>query len=282
MFVVACPCGIGLAAPTAFLVGSGLAAKFGILARGGGEAFQEMAQLDIVVFDKTGTLTQGGEPRVSDFEVLSSTDGVCPEDVMGIAAEIQSTSSHPLAVAIRHFCEQHEASAVTGSDFTETAGRGVKGYFETLRCTAVIGNEAWAQEHGVVISPDIARKLGDWKSEAKSIALMALRHESQTEASFNIAAIFAITDPLRPEARDVVRCLQEQGIGTWMISGDNVTTAEAVAKTVGIPGSNVIAGVLPHEKVFISSPYHRGTLVTYRYSRPRRCSGCNRWEVKED
>src|ERR1700735_515871 len=84
VFVVACPCGIGLAAPTALLVGSGLAAKHGILARGGGEALQEMAQVDIIVFDKTGTLTEGGEPTVSDAEILSSP--LQRKVILGIAA----------------------------------------------------------------------------------------------------------------------------------------------------------------------------------------------------
>jgi cation transport ATPase len=213
-----------------------------------------MAQLDVVVFDKTGTLTEGGEPRVSDFEVFGSNEvGFGREVVLGIAAEIESTSSHPLAIAVRHFCDGHGASSVTGSDFAETAGRGLKAYFEALRCTAIIGNEAWVQDHGVVVNPDAVRKLEDWKAEAKSIILLALRHEVQTEASFHVAAIFAVTDPLRPEANDVIKCLQEQGVGTWMISGDNVITAKAVAKTVGIPEANVIAGVLPHEKVFTSA-----------------------------
>lgn len=248
VMVIACPCGIGLAAPTALLVGSGLAAKYGILARGGGEAFQEMAQVDIVVFDKTGTLTQGGEPRVSNSNILAGRWG--RETILGIAAELESTSSHPLGVAITAFCKAEAADAVSGSLFEEVSGRGLKALLEDLRCTAIIGNELWMEEHSVTIDASLSEELDIWKSEAKSVVAMALRDEKDGDGSpFHPVAIFAIADEIRPEARSVLSTLQQQGIGTWMISGDNVKTAEAVAESVGIPRGNVIAGVLPHEKV---------------------------------
>jgi cation transport ATPase len=245
VFVVACPCGIGLAAPTALLVGSGLAAKHGILARGGGEAFQEMAQLDIVVFDKTGTLTEGGEPRVSDAEILLPS--VPEQTLLGIAAELESASSHPLANAIRHYAGKHGAISVTGSAFDEIAGKGVKADFDEMRRKAIVGNEALMRDHDVLLSADILQVLERWKSEAKSIVLLAVTDADSD--NFVVAAIFAVSDPIRKEASGVIRHLQEQGIGTWMISGDNETTAKAVAKSVGIPEMNVIAGVLPQQKV---------------------------------
>jgi cation transport ATPase len=246
VFVVACPCGIGLAAPTALLVGSGLAAKHGILARGGGEAFQEMAQLDIVVFDKTGTLTEGGEPRVSDAEILLPS--VPEQTLLGIAAELESASSHPLAIAIRHYAGQHGAISVTGSAFDEIAGKGVKADFDEMRRKAIVGNEALMRDHDVLLSADILQVLERWKSEAKSIVLLAVT-DADLDSRFVVAAIFAVSDPIRREAAGVIRHLQVQGIGTWMISGDNETTAKAVAKSVGIPEMNVIAGVLPQQKV---------------------------------
>ncbi|KAG1755715.1 heavy metal translocatin [Suillus lakei] len=245
VFVVACPCGIGLAAPTALLVGSGLAAKYGILARGGGEAFQEMAQLDIVVFDKTGTLTEGGEPRVSDAKILLSS--VPEETLFGIVAELESASSHPLANAIRQYASKHGAASVTGSAFDEIAGKGVKADFDGMRRKAIIGNEALMRDHDVLLSPDVLQMLERWKSEAKSIVLLAVM-DADLGDQFVVAAIFAVSDPIRREATGVIRHLQEQGIGTWMISGDNETTAKAVAKSVGIPEMNVIAGVLPQQK----------------------------------
>ncbi|KAG1833117.1 heavy metal translocatin [Suillus variegatus] len=245
VFVVACPCGIGLAAPTALLVGSGLAAKYGILARGGGEAFQDMAQLDVVVFDKTGTLTEGGEPRVSDAEILLSS--VPEKTLFGIAAELESASSHPLANAIRQYAGGHGAVSVVGNAFDEIAGKGVKADFKEMRRKAIVGNEALMQDHDVLLSPDVLQVLDRWKSEAKSIVLLAVT-VADFDNEFVVAAIFAVSDPIRREATGVIRHLQEQGIGTWMLSGDNETTAKAVAKSVGIPEMNVIAGVLPQQK----------------------------------
>jgi cation transport ATPase len=270
VFVVACPCGIGLAAPTALLVGSGMAAKHGILARGGGEAFQEMAQVDAVVFDKTGTLTEGGEPTVLNAEVLSSKTSLERKVVLGIAASLESASSHPLGSAIRKFCQSEGASSVDGSTFEETAGRGLKARFENLRCTAIIGNEAWLEEHGVTVDESIGQQLEIWKGEAKSVVLLAVRNESLLEhTSFDVAAVFAISDCLRPEAKSVVSYLQHEGIGVWMISGDNPKTAVAIARVVGIPAANVIAGVLPHEKVTqrIFMPKYRFTYVLIKGAR---------------
>ncbi|KAF8837675.1 heavy metal translocatin [Paxillus ammoniavirescens] len=245
VFVVACPCGIGLAAPTALLVGSGLAAQHGILARGGGEAFQDMAQLDVVVFDKTGTLTQGGKPRVSDFEIISPSKW-SHETILGIAAELESASSHPLGGAIKQFSEEHGAAHLNAVSFDEVAGRGLKALFDALGCTAIIGNESWTTEHGAIVDAKVASTLEKWKTEAKSVILLSV--SDGTAETFSVVAIFAVTDPLRPEAPGVIRHLHEQGIWTWMISGDNDVTAKAVAKMVGIPEMNVIAGVLPHQK----------------------------------
>jgi Cu+-exporting ATPase len=274
VFVIACPCGIGLAAPTALLVGSGLAAKFGILARGGGEAFQEASQIDVVVFDKTGTLTEGGEPHVTavallslpDQQIAGSKDASAPRAaILGIASQLVSTSSHPLSAAIQGFCRQDEILEVDSSQIDETPGRGLKGSFRNAKASvefeAILGNETWMEEHGISISGSKAAILYGWKSDAKSVVILAVRaiypsegdsgerpERNSNQRAFSIVAMFAVEDRLREEARDVVAGLQSQGIETWMISGDNPTTAKAVAKAVGIPQDNVIAGVLPHEK----------------------------------
>lgn len=266
VFVVACPCGIGLAAPTALLVGSGLAAKFGILARGGGEAFQGMAQVDIVVFDKTGTLTEGGDATVSDFEIFDTSSRWEPTVLLGIAAELESASSHPLGTAIRSFCGARNALPLNSSMLEETAGRGLEAHFEHIHCSAIIGNESWFVEHGTVLDDTVKRQLEKWKSEAKSVILLGIRDESgahEDSKSFVLAAIFAVADRLRPEAQYVVSSLQHQGIGTWMISGDNAVTARAVAQAVGIPMTNVIAGVLPHEKVLSTNLMTLGRQFTH-------------------
>ncbi|KAI0698532.1 heavy metal translocatin [Cerioporus squamosus] len=240
VFVVACPCGIGLAAPTALLVGSGLAAKFGILARGGGEAFQEAAQLDVIVFDKTGTLTEGGDPEVTDADIIadSSSLHLSKEDILGLAMEMESASSHPLASAIRGYCQENQAKSHTGTSVDETPGRGLKASFESLKCIAVIGNEAWMKEHRAAVNGRLSDLLELWKSEGKSVVLMAVASAPKADAesaSFTVVAAFAISDPIRPEAREVLVRLQAQGLGP-------------VACMVGIPETNVIAEVLPHQK----------------------------------
>ncbi|KAI0663284.1 heavy metal translocatin [Cubamyces menziesii] len=249
VFVVACPCGIGLAAPTALLVGSGLAAKYGILARGGGEAFQEAAQLDIIVFDKTGTLTEGGEPKVTDAELfLEGADrpNLSKDDVLGMAMEIESASSHPLATAIRSYCEERGVDAPTVSNVEETPGRGLKASFTKLGHTAIIGNEAWMEAHRCPIDGRLSELLHSWKGEGKSVVLLATCPDGGE--AYTVVAAFAISDAVRPEAKEVLARLQSRGVGTWMISGDNAVTAKAVAKSVGIPETNVIAEVLPHQK----------------------------------
>ncbi|KAJ3857378.1 E1-E2 ATPase-domain-containing protein [Lentinula lateritia] len=242
VFVVACPCGIGLAAPTALLVGSGLAAKYGLLARGGGEAFQEASRLDIVVFDKTGTITTG-KLQVSDVKYVTNSSWN-EETILGIIDEMESTSSHPLAIAIREFCAANSTNPQNGASFRETAGRGLFASFQSLSCSVVIGNECWMQENSVEIGLEIRDLADSWKNEAKSVVFVA----AQRDAQWDLLAIFGVADLIRPEASNVISLLIKAGIETWMISGDNEKTALAVAAAVGIPSSNVIAGVLPQEK----------------------------------
>ena len=234
------------------LVGSGLAAKFGILARGGGEAFQEAAQLDIVVFDKTGTLTEGGDPKVTDVEIITghADVGLSREEILGIAMEIEAASSHPLATAIRGHCEDNNPKSLTATSVEETPGRGLKASFTSLKCTVVIGNEAWMEHHHVKVDGRISELLHLWKSAGKSVVLLAIRLGlGSSILPFVVVAAFAVADPIRPEAKEVLLRVRGQGLGTWMISGDNTVTAKAVARSVGIPETNVIAEVLPHQKV---------------------------------
>lgn len=239
-----------------------MAAKFGILVRGGGEAFQEAAQLDAIAFDKTGTLTMGGQPTVTDTEDVCGRSPWRREIVLGLASEIEASSSHPLATAIRLYCKGNHVIPHTATSVEEVPGRGLKAIFYGISCSAIIGNEAWMAECGVEVPVELSGRLESWKSEGKSVVLLAVRQDDVVEASgtspFRIVFSFAVADSLRQEAKAVISHLQSQKLATWMISGDNVTTARAVAKQVGIPESNVIAGVLPHEKVrrqcFVQAP----------------------------
>ena len=214
---------------------------------------QEAAQLDAVVFDKTGTLTVGGGPSVTDSEDLCDGGPWNRGTVLGIAAELESSSSHPLATAIRSYCESNDAIPQMSSSVEETPGRGLQATFNDVGCSAIIGNEAWMVEHGAGVPIEIVGRLESYKSEGKSVVLLAVcghdTSEEQGTHQFKVLVLFAIADPVRPNAKAVVSDLQSRKLATWMISGDNATTARAVAKQVSIPDSNVIAGILPHEKV---------------------------------
>ncbi|KAI9810912.1 MAG: hypothetical protein M1827_005771 [Pycnora praestabilis] len=254
VFVVACPCGIGLAAPTALFVGSGLAAKHGILVKGGGEAFQEASNLDVVVFDKTGTLTTGGGLKVTDHDVLSS--GMDESTIWALVQALEESSSHPIAKAIISLCETKSRASIQHADIDEIAGRGLRGTFtisrtdEQSQFEAAIGNEDLIRSLGLQLDGYWISNTQKWKTEGKSVALLCIRLLPKEGASseFSLAAQFATTDPLRPEAVKVVRKLQAFGLMTYMLTGDNATTAVAIGEQVGIPASNVIAGVLPSEK----------------------------------
>ena len=279
MFVVACPCGIGLAAPTALLVGSGLAAKYGILVQGGGEAFQEASQIDVIVFDKTGTLTEGSEPKVTDVIIhhgLQSTekerssehDAEWSNAIAAIVLELASASSHPLCLSLRKHYQDVGTStlpSVVGVDIEELAGCGMKGLFhfqlgddaDIVQVRALLGNNTWLREQGASWSDlEDPEQLHRIKLQGKTVVLLALDNtklDKTSSSSFSIVAVFAISDKIRPEAPSVISQLHAKDIDIWMISGDNEITAQAVARSVGIPSQNVIAGVLPQQKVKLSS-----------------------------
>ena len=280
VFVVACPCGIGLAAPTALFVGGGLAAKHGVLVRGGGEAFQEASDLDAVVFDKTGTLTEGGDLKVTDHETL------VPEEDTNIAWSMANAlgeqSTHPIARAILNFTTLQPSVGVNADVITEESGLGLRGTF-TVRSSsgsgpvtyeAALGSESLMKSLGQSLQSQsyfISRRLSLWQSQSRSVALLALRrlptkpitqkvrlsstptdaienNSTKITTTWNIAAIFATTDPIRPSALLTIQALHSRGLPVYMLTGDNLPTANAVASSLGIPIANVFAGVLPTQK----------------------------------
>ncbi|KAJ5888162.1 ATPase P-type K/Mg/Cd/Cu/Zn/Na/Ca/Na/H-transporter [Penicillium taxi] len=256
VFVVACPCGLALAAPTALFVGGGLAAKNGILVKGGGEAFQEASRLDAIVFDKTGTLTEGGSLKVSDHEVLTKDESLL-KYAWALARKMEESSNHPIAQAIYAFCESKSPVNILSSDLQEILGQGMKGTF-TVRdgssehqYEAAIGNERLLDSvlPSEVDTYFITNLLSKFQSAGKSTAILLLRPINQPEKShFVPAIIFATSDTIRPEAIDIISQLQKRRVDVFMCTGDNQTTAHAVAHMLGIPRSNVMANVLPAEK----------------------------------
>ncbi|KAH7410609.1 P-type ATPase-like protein [Cadophora sp. MPI-SDFR-AT-0126] len=287
VFVVACPCGLALAAPTALFVGGGLAAKYGILVKGGGEAFEKASKIDCIVFDKTGTLTMGGDPVVTDFDVMPVDFGTnsqaskssilrlvkeleqakdskesSQEDsqstILGMVKALEENSSHTVAKALVSFCKNMTVSDVHLDNVEEIAGKGMSGKFDLDGSVAgagtemVIGNETLISANDVAIPIPARSELEKWKQEGKSVALAAVKvfndTVQETPGVWRLAAIFAISDPIRPEAPGIIRALKKSGKDVWMLSGDNPVTANAIGAKVGIPISNIIAGVLPSEK----------------------------------
>lgn len=243
------PCGIGLASPTALFVGGGIAAKHGILVKGGGEAFQEASGVDCVVFDKTGTLTVGGEPKVTDHKVNSMPNAHLGEaDIFGAIFAIESQSSHPIARALMSFCKPRGTTSIEIEAAKEMPGRGMQGRVKLSVGEIVevlIGNELMLADNSVTVPFVSEGLLAQWKDEGKSIALVAIKSATQ---SWQLTVMLAISDELRPEARYVIQSLQRSNVDVWMLSGDNERTAQAVGKEAGIPVTNIIAGVLPAQK----------------------------------
>ncbi|CAK7225022.1 hypothetical protein SBRCBS47491_005750 [Sporothrix bragantina] len=266
VFVVACPCGLGLAAPTAIFVAGGMAAKYGILAKGGGEAFEKASRIDCVVFDKTGTLTMGGEPTVTDSamfdgsEEADETSDVSDSkkaDLLAALKAVEENSGHPIAKAIVTFCssDTHPSGPSGRADeLQEIAGRGMRAMFHSRAGNErsfeiIVGNEALMADFAVVVSDRVKALLQQWKSDAKSVALAATRPLGDDEQKpWTLSVALSISDPVRPEAAAILAALQARGVRTYMLSGDNAVTAAAVARQIGIPADQVIAEVLPTEK----------------------------------
>ena len=260
VFVVACPCGLALAAPTALFVGGGLAAQHGILVKGGGEAFEKASRLDCIVFDKTGTLTLGGEPVVTEFQSVPINNKfgthaqTSEETILAMVNAIEANSSHTVAKALTSFCKVKETMDISVENVEEIAGKGMRGTFHIGsegKTELIIGNELLMLESDVPIHQDAEPTLKSWKSEGRSVALAAVKStvdDKEVIPSSQLAAIFAISDPIRREAPGIIKALQKRGTDVWMLSGDNQITANAIGAQVGIPSTNIIAGVLPSQK----------------------------------
>ncbi|KAL4908000.1 E1-E2 ATPase-domain-containing protein [Aspergillus multicolor] len=269
VFVVACPCGLALAAPTALFVGGGLAARYGILVKGGGEAFQEASRLNAMVFDKTGTLTEGGSLQVSDHEVFITDHVQLQQIAWAVARKLEESSNHPIARAIADFCKEQPSVSITSSEIDEKSGQGMQGRFTvsipesdgtttTRQFEAAVGNQRLYQS---LSSPDqdhyyLCNTLSKYQATGRSTAILCLREtapmasttQSPEEHYFTPAIVFAISDTIRPDAASVISKLQQRKINVYMCTGDNETTAHAVAATIGIPRTNVLANTLPAGK----------------------------------
>ena len=230
VLVIACPCALGLATPTAIMVGTGKGAELGILIKGG-DVLERAGKLDTVVFDKTGTLTRG-KPEVSD---LLPAGGRSEEELLFLAATVERGSEHPLAETLVREAERRGIVPGEVTDFRAWPGKGVSAALKGRR--ALLGNAAFLSENGVDTG-SLAEKAEELSREGKTVVYLS--------AGGEFWGMVAVADALKPGAAEAVRALRELGMEVAMISGDRLSTAEAVARRAGI--DRVMAEVLPGEK----------------------------------
>jgi len=228
VLVIACPCALGLATPTAIMVGIGKGAEQGILIRDA-ESLELARKVNAIVLDKTGTLTEG-KPAVTDVYWLNGDDSK-----KNILLSLEKQSEHPLAGAVvSYFGNTPSAGGVSG--FESITGKGAR---------AVYGGQSWyagtaglMEENGIPADPALKAKAGEWAAEAKTVIWFAGEKQA--------LAVIAIADQIKPTSAEAVRSLQGSGIDVYMLTGDNETTAAAIAKATGI--AHFQAQVLPDQK----------------------------------
>ncbi|BDG06648.1 heavy metal translocating P-type ATPase [Anaeromyxobacter oryzae] len=233
VLVIACPCAMGLAVPTAVMVATGKGAELGVLIKGG-EALERAHAVRAVVLDKTGTIT-AGKPVVTEVALAAGSETSEPE-LLALVAAVERASEHPLAAAIVAHAAERGAPALAAAAFESATGRGARGTVDGR--AVLVGNEALLAEAGVDPAPLRARA-AELASRGRTVVFAAVDGA--------LAGLVAIADPLRPTSREAIARLRRMGLEVVMLTGDGRSTAEAVAREAGV--ARVVAGVLPAGKV---------------------------------
>jgi Cu+-exporting ATPase len=232
VLIIACPCAMGLATPTAIMVGTAKGAEAGILVRDGA-ALEQAQRVTAVVLDKTGTITRG-QPSVV---ALRPATGTSEADLLRVAAAVERGSEHPLAEAIVREATSRGIDPPSATEFSSISGGGVQATVEGRK--AIVGSERLLGEQGVDVRP--------LESLAREAA--AAGHTPVLVAIEGVAiGVIAIADTVKPESATAVRRLQEAGLEVWMLTGDRAAVAEAIGAQVGIPSNRLLAEVRPGEK----------------------------------
>jgi Cu+-exporting ATPase len=246
VLVVACPCALGLATPTAVTVGIGRGAELGILIKNG-EALEVAEKITTVIFDKTGTLTKG-KPEVTDILPV----GVSEQTLLGFAAGVEKNSQHPLAQAVVRKAKSTGVTIEEADHFDTFGGKGV--IATVLGETVLVGNRLLMQEKGVVIPEETEARITSFEQDGKTVILIA--------AGNQMAGVIAIADTLKETSKDAVRQLKSMRIQVVMITGDNKRTADAIARQIGI--ERVVAQVLPQDKAAeVKALQEKGEIVAF-------------------
>ena len=229
VLVIACPCALGLATPTAIMVGTGKGAEYGVLIKGG-EALEVTHQIDTIVFDKTGTITEG-KPVVTD--IITTT--ISEDELLSIAASSEKGSEHPLGEAIVKGAEERNIKFKEISNFKAIPGHGIQVEIEGK--VILLGNKKLMTENSIEIR-DLGVKSDKLANEGKTPMYIAINNK--------LEGIIAVADTVKPSSKEAIENLHKMGIKVAMITGDNKKTADAIAKQVGI--DIVLAEVLPEDK----------------------------------
>lgn len=238
--VIACPCALGLATPTALMVGTGRGAKMGILIKNG-EVLEAVNDVDTVIFDKTGTITQG-KPQVTDI-VGDQTQ------VLQLAASLEAASEHPLAAAILARAKALDLKPQEITDFEAVEGKGVKAQINGK--TGIVGNQKLGSDYQ--LAPDLQQAMVRLQNEAKTVVLVGMDNQ--------IIGLIAIQDVAKSTSKAAIAALKARGLKTVMLTGDNQRVATAVAQQVGI--DDVIADVLPSDKAQRVQDYQKTGKVAF-------------------
>ena len=233
VLVVACPCALGLATPTAIMVGTGKGAEKGILIRGG-ESLERIQAVRAVLLDKTGTITKG-KPELTDVVALSGTNET---DMVRLVAEAEQGSEHPLATAIVDGVKERGVTLQSNPErLTAIIGRGLEAIVEGH--TVLVGTSRLLSERAINFAV-IQEQMEALEGQGKTVMLAAIDNE--------LAGLVAVADTVKVGSAEAVQHLTTQGISVWMITGDNRRAAQAIAAQVGIPAEHVLAEVLPEDK----------------------------------
>ncbi|MEH2175014.1 heavy metal translocating P-type ATPase [Nostoc sp.] len=250
VMVVACPCALGLATPTAILVGTAMGAERGLLIKGG-DVLEKVHQLNTVVFDKTGTLTTGN-PIVTDCLLIEEMGngewGIgssqphsllpTPYSLIQLAAAVESGTYHPLAKAIQQEAQRQQLSIPEAVDFHTEPGLGVSAVVEGT--VVLLGNWEWLSWHGIAINETAQQVAQDLATDGKTVVCVAI--------GGTLAGLIGVSDTLRSDARSTVDKLRQMGLRVMLLSGDRKEAASAIAKQLGLDSTDVIAGVPPAKK----------------------------------
>ncbi|HBB26922.1 TPA: cadmium-translocating P-type ATPase, partial [Candidatus Gracilibacteria bacterium] len=229
VIVIACPCALGLATPTAIMVGTGKGAEHGILIKGG-EPLEMACKIDVIVLDKTGTITEG-KPKVTDIVPIADME---ENEILQIAGALERKSEHPLAEAIVQKADELKVITIDIENFQAVPGRGVRGTIGGK--SYLLGTRLFLEENNIALK--MKATIENLEAEGKTVMLL-----SDEE---NLLAFIAVADVIKPTSAEAIERMKKLGIAVYMITGDNARTARAIALKVGI--ENVFAEVLPENK----------------------------------